>query len=143
MRGPAAVHRQSCASDRGCRIACKKHCESAQLLDGGEALVRLLREQYVADNLFARDSVRLGLTVDLCFDQRRIDVAWADCVAGDVGFSGLERDDLGQSDDAVFRRHIGRLERRGDQTMRRSDIDDPAEVVLTHQWQRSARGMER
>ena len=108
----------------------------AELLDGGEALVRLLRQQHVADDLLARDAVRLGLAVDLRLDQRRVDIARADRVAGDVGFGGLQRGHLGQADDAVLGRDIGRLERRGDEPVRRGDIDDAAELVLAHRRQR-------
>ena len=62
----------------------EEHGKRAELLDGGEALVRLLREQHVADHLLARNAVRLGLAVDLRLDQRRVDIAGADRVAGDA-----------------------------------------------------------
>ena len=89
MRGPAAIHRQRRSGDRGRRVACEKHRQGAELFDGGKALVGLLREQHVADHLLARDAVRLGLAFDLRLDQRRIDIAGTDRVAGDVGFGCL------------------------------------------------------
>ena len=76
------------------------------------------------------DAVRLGLALDLRLDQRRVDVAGADRVAGDAVLGRLQRRDLGEADDAVLGRHIGRLERRGDQAVRRGDIDDAAPLVL-------------
>ena len=91
MRGPAAVDRQRDPGDRGRRFARQKHGERAELLDSGEALVRLLGEQHVADDLLARDVVRLRLTLDLRLDERRVDVAGADRVAGDAFLGGLER----------------------------------------------------
>ena len=44
----------------------------------GEALVGLVLQQHVADDLLARDAVRSGLIVDLLLDQRRPDIARAD-----------------------------------------------------------------
>jgi hypothetical protein len=58
----------------------------------------------------------LGLAVDLSFDQRRIDLAGADCVAGDAVLGG----------------DVGRLERRGDEPMRGRDIDDAPKPVRAH-----------
>ena len=55
----------------------------------------------------------------------------------------FQRGDLGQADDAVLGRDIGRLERRRDEPVCRSDVDDAAELVLAHRRQRRARGMER
>ena len=86
MCGPAAVHGQRCSGDRCPGITCEKHRESAELFDCGKALVRLLGEQHIPNDLLARDAVRFGLAINLRFDQRRVDITWADCIAGDVGF---------------------------------------------------------
>src|SRR4051794_17297454 len=66
--------------------------------------------------------MRPGLSVDLSFDQWRIDVPWADRVASDAFFRGLECCDLGQADDAVLRGDIGRFEWRRDQSVRGGDV---------------------
>src|SRR5882724_7770617 len=65
----------------------------------------------VMDDSFAGNPVRFGLAVDLRLDQRRVDIAGADRVAGDALFGRLQRRDLGQADDAVLGGDIGRLER--------------------------------
>src|SRR3954454_8867762 len=107
--GPAAVDRQRRAGDRSRGLAREEDRQRADLLDGREALVRLLREQHVADHLLAWDPMRLRLAFDLRLDERRPDVARADGVAGDVLLGGLERRHLGEPDDAVLRRHVGGL----------------------------------
>ena len=84
MCGPPAVDRQRRAGDRGAGFACEKRCNCTKLLDSSEPLVGLLRQQNVADHLFTRNSVRRGLSSDLRLNERRINVAWADRIAGDV-----------------------------------------------------------
>jgi hypothetical protein len=54
MCGPAAIHRQGDTGDRCGRRAGKEDGKGAQLLDGGEALIWLLREEHLADDLFER-----------------------------------------------------------------------------------------
>src|SRR5205085_3509779 len=49
VSGPAAVDGQCGAGDGSAGVARQEHGERADLLDGGEALVRLLGEQHVAD----------------------------------------------------------------------------------------------
>jgi hypothetical protein len=44
----------------------------------------------------------------------------------------LQRDRLGQAEDAVLGGDIGRLERRGDQAVGRGDVDDPPAPLLLH-----------
>ena len=138
MSRPAAVDRESYSGDRRARGARKKHRESAEFLGGGEALVRLLRKQHVANDLLARNAVRLGLSLDLCLDKWRVDVTGADCVAGDPVLRSLQRNNLGQSHNAVLGGYIGRFERRADQTMRRRDVYDAAEAVAAHRRDGSA-----
>src|SRR5215204_4171833 len=66
--GPAAVDRQRRPGDRGRGLAREEDGERPNLLDRREALVRLLGEEHVADDLFARDAVRLRLGFDLSLD---------------------------------------------------------------------------
>src|SRR3954452_919237 len=91
VRGPAAVDRQRRPGDRSRGFAREEDRQRADLLDGREAFVRLLREKHVADHLLAWDPMRLRLAFDLRLDERRPDVPRADGVAGDVLFCGLER----------------------------------------------------
>src|SRR5829696_2367506 len=130
MRGPAAVDRQRRPDDQSRGFAPEEDLQLADLLDGGEALMRLLGEEHVADHLFARDPMRLRLVFDLRLDEGRPDVARADRIAGDVLLGRLERRHLGEADDAVLRRHVGGLEGRGDEPMRRGDVDDAPHPVL-------------
>ena len=84
MGRPAAVDGQGGAGDRCGGITGQERGESPDLLDGGETLVGLLRQEHVPDHLLARDAMRFGLVVDLGLDQRGRDIARADGVAGDV-----------------------------------------------------------
>src|SRR5262245_24265993 len=111
MCGPTAIHRECRTYDRRRGRARKEHYERAEFVDRGETLVRLLREQDVADDLFAWNAVCLGLAVDLRLDQRGIHIARADGVAGDVVFGGLERRNFRQAEYAVLGGDVGRLER--------------------------------
>src|SRR5262249_5644037 len=99
MRGPAPVDRQCDAGDRRCGVTRQEHCERADLFDRGEALVRLLGEQDVADDLLARNAVRLGLAFDLLLDQRRIAVTSAARGAGAACLGDLEGDELSAAQD--------------------------------------------
>src|SRR5215207_6240158 len=142
MRGPAAVDRQRRPGDRSRGFAREEDRQRADLLDGGEALIRLLGEELVADHLFARDPMRLRLVFDLRLDEGRPDVARADRIAGDVLLGRLERRHLGEADDAVLRRHVGGLEGRGDEPMRRGDVDDAPPPGLAHRRHGKAGGVE-
>src|SRR6266571_9400785 len=136
VRGPAAIHRQGRACDRCSSLARQEDGKRAKLFDRRKTLVRLLCQQDVADDLFARNAVRLGLALNLGLNKRRIDIAWAYGIASDALLGGLERGDFGETDNAVLRCDVGRLERRCDQTMRRRDIDDAAPLVLEHRRER-------
>ena len=67
----------------------------------------------------------------------------ADAVAGDLVGGELQRHGLGEAGDAVLGRHIGRLERRGDQRMRRGGVDDAAPAALLHAGHRGANAVKR
>src|SRR5947209_10241973 len=110
MRGPAAIDRQGGPGDRSRGVTCKEYGDRAELFDRREMLVGLLRQQYVVNDLLARDMMRLRLTVDLRLDQGGVNIAGADRVDGDAFLGGLQRSDLGQADDAVFCSDIGGLE---------------------------------
>src|SRR3954452_4139623 len=117
--GPAAVDREGDSGDRCSGGARKEHGEIAYFLGRCEPLVWLLGEQNVADDLLARDVVRLRLPLDLRLDERRVDIAGADRVAGDPFLRRLERDDFCQAQDAVLCGNIRCLERRANQSVRR------------------------
>ena len=99
-------------------------------------------EQHLADHRLAVHVVLLHRVGDLRLDQRGQHVAGADGVAGDRLLGGLERDHLGEADDAVLGRDVGRLEGRGGQAVRRGDVDDPAPALRAHQRQRRGGGVE-
>src|SRR6478609_1383573 len=86
LRRPAAIDRQRAAGDRPRRVACEKDRERAELPHAGEALLRLLRKQLIAE------------------------ISGTDRVTGDVVLSGLEGGHLGETDDAVPGGHVGGLE---------------------------------
>src|SRR4051794_25317326 len=54
VRGPAAVDRQRRPGDRRRGFAREEDRQRADLLDRREALVRLLRQKHITDDLFAR-----------------------------------------------------------------------------------------
>ena len=130
--GPAAVDRQRRAGDRAAGLGAQEDRERAELGNLDETLARLGGEDDLLDHLLARQAVRLGLLVDLALDQGRAHIARADRVAGDVQGRGLERHDLGQADHAMLGGDVGRLVGRGDQAVRRGDVDDPAPAPPAH-----------
>ena len=52
-----------------------------------------------------------GLLGDLFFDERRAHVGGANGIAGDAVLGGLESDDFGEAEDAVFRGDVSRFKR--------------------------------
>src|SRR4051794_39428402 len=85
----------------------------------------------------------VGAWSSICFSTSgRPDIAGADGVAGDAVLGALERRDLGEPDQPVLGGDVGRLERRGDQPVRRGDIDDPAETALLHAGENGAAGVK-
>src|SRR5229473_7353418 len=132
LRGPAAVDREVGAGDLGGVVATEKQRQGCDLLGGDELLGRLRRQQHVVDDLLLGHATRLHGLWNLVLDQRRPDVTRADAVAGDLEGRNLQRHGLGETGDAMLGRHIGRLERRGHQRMRRGGIDDAAPAPLLH-----------
>src|SRR5215471_1087786 len=128
MRCPAAIDGQCRAGDRRGQITGEKHRECAHLLDCREALVGLLCQENVANDLVARNAVRLCLVVDLLLDQRRPDIAWTDRVCGHAMFGALERGHLRQPDDAMLSCNVG----RGDEAMSGRDVDNAAKASRLH-----------
>ena len=88
------------------------------------------------------DAARLGGLRDLLLHERRQHVAGADRIAGDAVLGSLERHRLGEAEDAVLGRDVGRLERRGDQPVRRGDVDDAAPLARLHAGHDGAGRME-
>jgi hypothetical protein len=68
MRCPATIYRNRRAGDRGVCVRGQEDGNPAEFVGGGEALVRLLRQQHVADNLVRRNAVGFGLILYLGFD---------------------------------------------------------------------------
>jgi hypothetical protein len=99
-------------------VAGQESSQRAELFHCGKTPIGLLGEQNFTDDLLARDAVRLRLALDLRLDQGRIDVAGTNGVAGDALLGRLKRRDLGQPDDTVLGRHVGRFVWRGDQAVR-------------------------
>ena len=123
------------AAPRTCarRAEHRNTVSSPSLLRRDELLRRLLLAT-AARRVPARPSEPLCCRagVDLLLHQRREHPAGADRVAGDAGARVLERHHLGQPDDAVLGRDVGRLLGRGDQPVRRGDVDDAAPVAPLH-----------
>src|SRR5262245_65852384 len=65
MGGPAAVHRQRRAGDGGAGVGAEERSQRTDLLHRRELPGWLVDEQYVADDLLARDAVAAGLILDL------------------------------------------------------------------------------
>lgn len=117
MRGPAAVDGKRRAGDLSRGIGAKKHGERAELLDGNELLRRLRGQEHVLDYLLLSDTARFGLIWDLFPDERRHHVSGTNRVAGHAMLGTSKSSGLGQPDEAVLRRHVGRLEWRCDEAV--------------------------
>jgi hypothetical protein len=118
MCGPTAVDGQCSPRDRRGGVASQENSQRAEFFHRGKTLIRLLCEENITDDLLARNPMRLRLAFDLRLDQGRIDVARTNGVAGDALLGRLKRRDLGQPDDTVLGRHVGRFVWRGDQAVR-------------------------
>ena len=90
---------------------------AAELLRRHELPRRLLLLQQLAACLFEADALDRGAIGDLLLDQRRQHPAGADGVAGHARLRGLQADRLGQPEQAVLGRHVGRFVDRGDQAV--------------------------
>ena len=107
MRRPAAVDRQGDTGDGAGSLTAQEHNRGGNFIHGGKAIRRLLRQEHLADDLVAADAVRLGLALDLLFDQRRPDIAGTHRIACHAVLGRLERDNLGQPHHTVFGGDIG------------------------------------
>ena len=143
LGGPAAIDGDMGAVDRFCRIGGEEKRDGCHLVGADEFLGRLEFQHDIGFHLRFADAAGLGCVGDLLFDQRRQHIAGADRVGGDAVFGDLKRDGLRQAHDAVFCRHIGRLEGRGDEAVRGGDIDDAAPALALHMRNGVADGVER
>ncbi|MCY1235755.1 hypothetical protein D9M72_483840 [compost metagenome] len=78
----------------------------------------------------------LGLVGDLRLHQGRAHVAGVDAVGRDPVSPALQRRHLTQPFKTVLGGNVGALERGGPEPVHRREVDDPAEVVRIHVWQR-------
>src|ERR1700753_494224 len=106
VRRPAAIDRQRGAGDRRSALATKEGNSSRDLLDGHEALGRLLRQQDLANGLIAADAMRLRLAFYLALNEWRPYIARTYRIAGHAILGCFQCDHLGQADYAVLRRNI-------------------------------------
>jgi hypothetical protein len=107
MRGPATIDRNCGAGDGGSSLRAQEYGDAAKFIGSGEALIWLLREQQIADHLLAGNTMSLGLAIDLRLNQRGVDIAWANRIAGDAHLGGLERSHLSQAEHPVLSRDVG------------------------------------
>ncbi len=121
----------------------QEHGQRAEFLCGDELACRLRVQQHVADDLLLGEIARLRRLRDLLLDQRRQHVAGADGVDGDAVLGGFERHGLGEPQNAMLGRDVGRLEGRGDERVRRGDVDDAAPTAGLHLRHHGADGVER
>jgi len=71
------------------------------------------------------------------------DRARTDCVAGDSGLDGFQRDNLGQAQNTVLGCGVTDQFRRADQRIGRCGVDDPAPVARPHLRQHRADRVKR
>ena len=88
------------------------------------------------------DAFPRGTIIDLLLNEGRQHPAGADGVASHARGGRLQRYDLGQTDNAVLRGHVGRLLGAGDKAVGAGDVDDPAPVALQHLRQGRLGGVE-
>jgi hypothetical protein len=104
---PATIDCQRDAGGGGSGVAAQKYNRVADLLDGHKAFGRLLGQKVFADHLVTADAVRLSLCLDLLLNQGRPDITRTHRVTGHAMLCHLQRNDLGQSDDAMLGGDIG------------------------------------
>ena len=88
-------------------------------------LDRVRGEDDLLLNAVLAHPVGLGLVGDLVLHQGRAHVAGADGGRGDAVRRALQRQHLHESQQPVLGRHVGRLERRGDQPVHGRHGDEP------------------
>ena len=139
---PAAVHVPGDTAHIVGGGRAEEHRQLAQFFRGGELQRRLFLPQQLPGGLFVGDALGGRLGVHLFLHQRGQHPAGADGIAGHAAGGVLQGRDLGEADDAVLGRHIGRLLGRAHQAVHRGHIDDAAPVGLLHGRQRQARGVK-
>ena len=112
--------------------------DAGEFVEADEHALGHRLEHHVADHLRFGNAARARLVGDLLVDQRGFHVGRADRVDGDVGVGGLQRDDLGEAEQAVLGRDVGALVGTGDQRVDRADVDDAAEAAFAHAGQNGA-----
>jgi hypothetical protein len=105
----------------------------ADVLGGAEGARWLLLLHESAGGLLDGDVVALGDDFNLPLDEGREDEAGTDGVDSHALLGVLERDGLGEADDAVLGRHVGGLVDGGDQSVDGGDVDDSAPASLLHE----------
>src|SRR3954447_17311150 len=109
--GPATIDRKVGTGDLGGIVATQEQRQCCDLLGSNEFLGRLGFQEHIVNDLLLSEIARLHGVRNLLFDERRPDVAGADAVASDLEGRKLERHGLAEAGNAMFGRHIGRLER--------------------------------
>src|SRR5215470_6851959 len=78
-----------------------------------ELAIHGLLKHHIADNLLLGDAELLRLLRDLFVHERRAHEARTDDICPHAMLGALLGDDLGEADQSMLCRHVGRLERRG------------------------------
>src|SRR6476660_9022628 len=115
LRDPAAVDRIGRTGDSCRTVAAQEHGKRADAFRFGELMHRLLLRQqrdFLVVHAFAGS---FRPCVDLLLHQRCKHPTWADRIASHACVGGFHCDHLGETDEAVLRRHIGDLLRAGHQ----------------------------
>src|SRR6476619_5136657 len=125
-RMPAMAYADRLAGERIGLEGGEEQGHVGHVLDRGEFLVHRLGEHDLLDHALLADAERLRLLGDLLLDQRSLDETRAD----DIGAHAMRGTFLGhhprKAEQAVLRRHIVGLERRGLVAVHRSHIEEHA-----------------
>ncbi len=131
LRRPAAVDGIVRAGDRSGFFAREERGQCRHLLDGDE-LPRRLPRQHLLLGLRLRDVLRLCEVGNLLLDERRPNEARRDSVRRHAVLGELQRHRFREASEPVLGGHVGRLEGRGPQRMRRADVDDAPPLARLH-----------
>src|SRR5215469_8767366 len=130
--GPTAIDREVGPGDLRGSIRAKIDRKGSNLLHRHKLLGRLGGEQDVIDHLLAGEMPRRHGVRNLPLHQGRPNVARTDAIDRDAEGRKLERHGFGQPGKAVLGGHISRLERGGDERMRRGGVDDSSPFARLH-----------